>query len=384
MREFTIGLVVNPVSGMGGAVGLKGTDGEDTLRRAIALGATPRAPGRAAAFMSRLQPVARRLLVLTAPGEMGEGIVRASGGDVAIEVVGDPGTRDARTTREDTIAFVRAVMDRVQLLVFVGGDGTARDVLDALGQDASRVPVIGVPAGVKIHSSVFGVHPGDVALLVMKFLAGEIGTTTGEVMDINEDMFRNNRVESRLFGYLTVPCEPAYMQGSKQGSPVAASDEENKARIAAHVVAMMEPGTCYFVGPGSTTKPILDLLGLDKTLLGVDAVLGDTLVGKDLNEAGILALLERLGSSGTTAKIVMTVIGSQGFLFGRGNLQFSPSVIRRVGVENIIIVVTRHKHASLPGGVMRNDTGDPDLDDSMRGYYRVLVDEGEYKITRLA
>jgi predicted polyphosphate/ATP-dependent NAD kinase len=227
------------------------------------------------------------------------------------------------------------------------------------------------------------VTPRDAALAVLKFLAGEIGLGDGEVMDIDEDAFRHDKVEAKLYGYLPVPQEPAYLQGSKQGSPAGLSDEENKERIADHVVAAMEPGTCYIIGPGSTTKPILEKLGLRKTLLGVDAVLDSKLVGTDVNEAGILEIIEKMHREGHPLKLILTVIGAQGFLFGRGNLPFTPEVIRKIGVANISIILTRHKHAMLPDGKMRNDTRDPVLDAEMRGLYRVMVDDGEYKIVML-
>lgn len=384
-KEFTIGLVVNPVAGMGGSVGLKGTDGKEILDHALQLGAIPRAPQRACEFIDKLLPIRARAKFITPGGSMGGSLLEKVDPPLDVDVLGGyaapPGSV---TTGEDTARFVAAVKDKVSIIAFAGGDGTARDVLDGMARGSGeQCPVIGIPAGVKIHSAVFGVTPADAALVVLKFLAGEIGLGDGEVMDINEDAFRRGRVEARLYGYLRIPQEPAFVQGSKQGSPSVVSDEENKDRIAEHVVATMEPGTCYVVGPGSTTKPILDKLGLQKTLLGVDAVLDGKLAGADLNEAGLLELISRMHREGVQVKLVITVIGAQGFLFGRGNLQFSPDVIRAIGLENIKIVLTRNKLASLPGGQLRNDTRDPALDAEMRGLYRVMVDDGEYKLVKL-
>ncbi len=384
-KEFTIGLVVNPVAGMGGSVGLKGTDGREILDHAIQLGAIPRAPQRARDFVDKLLSIHARARFLTPGGDMGASVLRAVYPPLDIEALDGYGGRpDAGTTGEDTARFVAAVKGKVDIIAFAGGDGTARDVLDGMARGSGEpCPAIGVPAGVKIHSGVFGVTPAHAALVVLKFLAGEIGLGDGEVMDIDEEAFRRGRVEAKLYGYLRIPQEPAFMQGSKQGSPTGLSDDENKDRLAEHVAASMEPGTCYIVGPGSTTKPILDKLGLEKTLLGVDAVLDGKLVGTDLNEAGILALIKRVNSEGKQVKLVITVIGAQGFLFGRGNLQFSPDVIRAIGLDNIVIVLTRAKLASIPGGKMKNDTRDAALDAEMHGLYRVLVDEGEYKIVKL-
>jgi predicted polyphosphate/ATP-dependent NAD kinase len=385
-REFTIGFVVNPIAGMGGTVGLKGTDGE-ILDQAIALGAVPHAGQRGIEFLGALESIYGRATFITAAGDMGEICFEAlDNPDISVEIV--PTSTEARigqTTPGDTIKFVLAVRDWASIIAFVGGDGTARDVFEGLGMAAtSHVPVIGIPAGVKIHSGVFAIHPADAASIVLAYFRGEIGTGEAEVMDIDEDAFRDNRLDAKLYGYLLIPQAPAFLQGTKEGSATGSSEEENKDRIAEFVVNRMDPATCYIVGPGSTTKPILDKLGLSKTLLGVDAVLGGQQIGADLNEAQLLDLIGIMKEQGTLIEIVMTVIGNQGFLFGRGNLQFSPTVIREIGLDRIRIVMTLGKYATLPGGKLRNDSRDPSLDAEMKGYYRVLVDEGEYRIVEVS
>jgi predicted polyphosphate/ATP-dependent NAD kinase len=384
-REFTIGFVVNPIAGMGGSVGLKGTDGE-ILDQAIALGAVPSAGQRGIEFLQALEQIYGRATFITAGGVMGEACFEAlDNPDISVEIV--PAETEAQvgqTTPRDTIDFVRVARDRVTIIAFVGGDGTARDVLEGLGMDTtSHVPVIGIPAGVKIHSGVFAIHPADAASIVLAYLAGQIGTGEAEVMDIDEDAFRDNRLDAKLHGYLLIPQAPAFLQGTKEGSATGSSEEENKDRIAEFLVAKMDPVACYIIGPGSTTKPILDKLGLSKTLLGVDAVLGGRQVGTDMNEAQLLDLIGSMKEQGTPIELVTTVIGNQGFLFGRGNLQFSPAVIREIGLDRIRIVMTLGKFATLPGGKLRNDTHDSALDAEMKGFYRVLVDEGEYRIVEV-
>ncbi|MHA1683667.1 MAG: ATP-NAD kinase family protein [Promethearchaeota archaeon] len=380
--EFKIGFVVNPIAGMGGSVGLKGTDGEAILEKALQLGAKPVSGERAKEFIHNLKPASSRIGIVTPEGDMGVRWFEDAGWN--IETWHAPPRSSARSTPGDTVAFIRDIKESVDLIVFVGGDGTARNVLDGMKSGVeSIVPVIGVPAGVKIHSSIFGINPRDAAMLTLKFFSGELGTTEGEVMDIDEDAFRHNRVQSRLYGYLNVPYEPAFLQGMKVGSPATISDEENKQRIATYLLKHIESADIlYIIGPGSTTKPIFDALGLEKTLLGVDAIRGGKLAGRDLNAMQIMDLIksQERESDSNGVKLVVTVIGSQGFVFGRGNLQFTPEVIRAIGLENIIIIMTRHKLASLPNGKLRNDTRDPQLDEEMRGYYRVLVDAGEYKI----
>ena len=265
------------------------------------------------------------------------------------------------------------VQHGLDLLIFCGGDGTARDVLDAVDQE---VPVLGVPTGVKMHSAVFAVNPRAAARVAMGFLSGELPVREAEVMDVDEEAFRAGRLSARLYGYMLVPYEPELVQGTKVASPATADEEENKLAIARQVVEEMEPGVIYVVGPGTTTKPILELLGLEKTLLGVDVICDGRLLAKDANEAQILRLVR-----GRKAKIIVTPIGGQGFIFGRGNQQISPEVIRAVGLDNIIVVATKSKLRGLRA--LRVDTGDPELDEALRGYMRVVADYGEEVVMRV-
>ena len=364
-----LGLIVNPIAGMGGAVGLKGTDGEEVLRKAIELGAKPVAPGRAKEFLRALEPMKGKIELLAGAGLMGE--LEALECGYKPLVIGE---RKERTTAEDTRAIARQMVERgVDLLVFCGGDGTARDVLDAVDQ---QVPVLGVPTGVKMHSAVFAVNPRAAARVAMGFLSGELPVREAEVMDVDEEAFRQGRVSARLYGYLLTPYEPSLVQSMKVASSTAPDEEANKLAIARQVVEDMEPGVIYIVGPGTTTRPILELLGLEKTLLGVDVVCDGRLLAKDANEAEILRLIR-----GRRAKIIVTPIGGQGFIFGRGNQQISPRVIRAVGRDNIIVVATKAKLRGLK--VLRVDTGDPELDEALKGYIRVIADYGEEVVMRV-
>jgi predicted polyphosphate/ATP-dependent NAD kinase len=259
----------------------------------------------------------------------------------------------------------------VELLLFVGGDGTARDIYEAIGEG---VPVLGIPAGVKMHSSVYAVNPRRAAELVEAFLAGDAPLAQTEVMDIDEAQFREGRLSAQLYGYLSVPYAERLVQGAKIASTGA---EDSPLPIAEYVVETMEDGFTYILGPGSTVKAIGDELGIDKTLLGVDVVHQGKLVGKDLNEAQLLALIE-----GKPVKLVVTVIGGQGYVFGRGNQQISPAVIRQVGRENVIIVATKSKLGALEGPLLA-DTGDPDCDTYLSGYVRVVTGYGVFTSRKL-
>jgi len=355
-----LGLIVNPVAGMGGSVGLKGTDGT-MYRKALALGAEPVTPARTRDLLAHIQHK-DDVSLLVAPGEMGEQHVE---GFVPFKVVGETGQE---TSAKDTERIAREMVDRgIELLIFVGGDGTARDICDAID---SRVPVVAVPAGVKVFSAAFAVSARAAAEMIDAFLEGST-VTEEEVLDIDEEAFREDRLASRLYGYLLVPEVRQFLQPGKAASSVGKTAAQSKQEIATYVVEGMDPETLYLLGPGTTLKAIADELGVDKTLLGVDAVHARALVGKDVNEKGILDLLEGYGKS----KIMVTPIGGNGFILGRGSKQFTPEVIRQVDASNIVVVGTRDKVSQLE--CLRVDTGDLELDERFRGYVRVTVGYGE-------
>ena len=355
-----MGLIVNPIAGMGGRLGLKGTDGE-AYRRALEMGARPVAPARAVEFL-RLLPSGVRLL--TAPGLMGEREAEEAGIEGLAEVVGCA-PRERPTTAEDTRRCAAAMEGSVFLLVFVGGDGTARDVLSAVDE---RMVMLGVPSGVKMYSGVFAATPAVAARAVERFLRGEVGVTRAEVMDVDEEAFRADQLRVKVYGTALVPDLEEVVTVGKDATTW--SEEEIEA-VADYVVENMRPCALYLLGPGTTVAAIARRLGVKKTLLGVDAVHDGQVVGLDLNEPQILRLLENYGR----AFIVVSPIGGQGFIFGRGNQQLSPEVIRRVGTQNVIIVAARTKAARLRQ--LRVDTGDPTLDEALRGYRRVIVGYGQ-------
>jgi predicted polyphosphate/ATP-dependent NAD kinase len=347
-----VGFIVNPIAGMGGAVGLKGTDGRAVLERAIALGAKFVAPVRAESFLSGLKPFEGMLQLIVGAGSMGEEEARNCG--FKFEVLGE---KRNETSAEDTIETARKILESsADLLVFCGGDGTARDVLKAIG---TKIPALGVPTGVKMHSAVFALEPRVAARIAIEFLCGELPLREAEVMDVDEEAFRNGRVSAQLYGYMLTPYEPFLVQGAKIASPMTESEMRNQAAIAIYVIENMETDVVYIVGPGTTTRTIGDLLDLEKTLLGVDLFLNRKLIAKDVNEEQILKEIK-----GRKARIIVTPIGGQGFIFGRGNQQISPKVIRQVGLDNIVVVSTEAKLGRLRS--LRVDTGDPSLDDEFR------------------
>lgn len=381
-----LGLIINPIAGMGGRVGLKGTDGADILRRAVELGARPEAPKRAMAALEVLSSIKHEIDLLTYPGDMGENQARAVGfSTVVLDARADDAGNGNRvwepgyTTPQDTERAAREMLQAgVDLILFAGGDGTARNIYNAVGD---KVPVLGIPAGVKIHSSVFATSPKDAGQLAARFLTGEVQVIKdAEVMDLDEHAFREGRVTARLYGYVRVPYEEQLVQNLKSGSTeseLAALDG-----IADRIIEDMEPDVAYIIGPGTTTRPIMEKLGLEATLLGVDVVLNKQLLVADANEEQLLRILH--GEDGVKgAKIIVTIIGGQGYVFGRGNQQLSLEVIRKVGKDNIRIVATRAKLNALNRRPLLVDTGDDELNQMLKGYYHILVSydrEVMYKI----
>lgn len=362
----TIGLIVNPVAGMGGAVGLKGTDGKQILDQAVALGAKPVAKKRAETFLSELSTAKRHLKLVVGAGEMGENEAKKQ--KYAYIVVGETKTE---TTAQDTQSVAKAILERgVDLLVFCGGDGTTRDIQKAVD---NNLPVLGVPTGVKMHSALFAVSPQGAARVAIQFLWGGLPVREAEVMDVDEQAFRQGHVSAELFGYMLSPFEPHLIQGNKMASPMTENEVENQAAIAVYIIEEMQPNILYIVGPGTTTRTIADLLDQKKTLLGVDLFLNKKIVFKDVNEKQILQ-----ETNNKLAKIIVTPIGGQGFIFGRGNQQISNLVIRKVGLDNISVIATKSKLDKLKS--LRVDTGDHELDCAFKTRGVVVVTD--YKTTQ--
>ena len=375
-----LGLIVNPVAGIGGRVGLKGSDGVEVQRRARALGAVPQSLDRAVQALERLRGVGMDALeIVTCPREMGEDAARACG--FAPTVLCADAIRPGATTAADTIRAAREMQRlRVDLLLFAGGDGTARDIYTAVGSD---VPALGIPAGVKIHSAVYAAHPAGAGELAALALQEKTTWREAEVMDVDEAALRQGVVSTRLYGVLRVPFRRGLLQGLK--TPSGPGDAAAMDAVAAAVVRRMDahPDALYVVGPGSTTRAIAARLGLgaEKTLIGVDVIAGGRIVAADVNEDQLLALL---APPTVEAYIVVTPIGGQGFLFGRGNQPISPRVIACVGRERIIVVSTPGKIHALGGRPLRVDTSDRAVDEMLSGYVRVTTGYGEQIVYRVA
>jgi len=367
-----IGLIVNPIAGIGGRVGLKGSDGENIQQRAYALGAEPQSNLRAASALEVLMHLHGTFKLFTPPGPMGENVACQYGFNP--EVIGKLplGT----TSAEDTRCLAKAMLDiPVELLLFAGGDGTARDIYIAVG---TKLPVLGIPAGVKIHSAVFATSPRNAGEIATAYLLGKrIALRESEVIDLDEDSYRDGIFTTRLSGYLDVPYLPHLLQNRKVPTPAAESIRVQA--IAADVIENLQAGWFYVIGPGTTTREITKQLGFPKTLVGVDVYTKEGVVALDVSESRLLALLEN-----QPAKIIVTPIGGQGFIFGRGNQQISPKVIRAIGRENIIVVSLSEKLNALQGEPLLVDTGEPEVDEILAGYMPIVTGYREKVVYRVA
>lgn len=367
-----VGFLVNPIAGMGGKVGLKGTDGKaDEARR---LGAAPLAGEHAGIMLAALQDLLKKepanIEWLTCSGAMGA------------ESLGDAGFKfhivhmpSKRTSSKDTLAATKKFLEgKADIIVFCGGDGTARDICSIAKRAA---PILGIPSGVKMHSGVFGVTPAKTAEALAGFVSGELKSAAVEIMDLDEDKYRQGEWIVRHYDSALTPFESTLVQTSKM-MVEEASDAEILEEIGDYIKELVteEPETLFLLGPGGTTEAIGNVLGLDKTLLGIDAHADKKQVGKDLNEEGLLKLLNIYNKT----KLILSPIGSQGFVLGRGNLQLSPQVIRKIGRGNIMVVSTPAKLARTP--LLRFDTGDAALDTELagRGYFSVVMG---YRLSRL-
>lgn len=362
-----IGLIVNPIAGMGGSTGLKGTDG--MVQEAIKRGAKPNSPGRAIRALEVLADIKTDFVLMCAKGSLGQEEALNSGFCpelIDIQIQGNS---------EDTKALCREFLkNEVDAIIFAGGDGTARDILDII-QD--QVVVVGIPAGVKIHSGVFAQKPEYAGKIMRRFIRGDLsGTMLAEVMDIDEELYRQGIVSSKLYGYMKVPFDNKLLQGKKSGS--LPSEAANQQSMAWDITDSMDQDTIYLVGPGSTTSHIMKTLDLEYTLIGIDAVLNKSLIAQDLSEQGILELIGKFPDH--KIKLILTPIGGQGIILGRGNQQISSKILMHIEKKDIIVMASKNKLAQLRGRAFILDTGDDKIDKKLSGYLNVVTGYREYVV----
>lgn len=360
---FKLGVIVNPFAGIGGALALKGSDGAEIREKALAMGAEKKANEKMAKALSILEALSGQFTVVTAAGDMGASVCESLG--IPFEVIYSPDSE--QTEGEDSERAAKAMVEaNVDLLLFAGGDGTARNICSVVG---TQVPVLGVPAGCKIHSGVYCVSPSAAGQVVSQMIAGElVSEMDAEVRDIDENAFREGKVIAKHYGEMRVPAELTYVQAVKMGG------KEDEALvlddIAAYISEIMdeEPETYFVMGSGSTVGSVMEFLELDNTLLGVDIVKNREVVANDVTAPELLALTQ-----GKPTKVILTVIGGQGHILGRGNQQLSPAFIRQIGKQNMLIVATKQKLQALNGKPLRLDSSDATLDTELAGAFTVIT-----------
>ncbi len=335
-----IGFLINPIAGMGGRVGLHGTDG-DLATRAIERGATSHSRKRARITLAELSSVSN-IEFLTPRGAMG--------GELLVELQNEKTylphvsltdfTPGSDTSSEDTRSVISEFQsENVDLILFAGGDGTARDIFNVVGD---RIPMLGIPSGVKMRSGVFGLHPGDVAEILKRLVAQEKPQySTAEILDLG--IGSTDYSASEFFGVARTPSAPDLIQRSK--SSHSSTSETGLKELAIHYANNLKQETLYLFGPGGTTQLILQAAQPDQRFdaAGVHALFNGDVVGSDLGEDAILELLDRYAN----VQLVVGVIGGQGYLFGRGNQQLSAAVIDRIGWDRIFIIASSAKLLEL-------------------------------------
>jgi predicted polyphosphate/ATP-dependent NAD kinase len=370
---FGLGLLINPYAGVGGPAAQKGSDSAAVQSAASQGQLALTAPKRAATFLKALAAQEQNFELATVAGAMGEDACRALGLDYTLVEHAPASPSDYRDTEEAAAQLAACGID---LLVFVGGDGTARDVCRVLGESQL---VLGVPAGVKMHSGVYAVNPQAAAEVVKQMIAGElVNVDEREVRDIDEEAFRQGTVKSRFFGVMQVPDEVRYVQQVKQGGQEV--EELVLADIAADFAERLEDDTLYIFGPGSTTHNVLKNLQWPSTLLGVDVFRDEQVLKNDASADDLQVILAE--HDGPVA-LYITAIGGQGHILGRGNQQLSPAVLRRVGRDNIHVLATKTKLKNLAGRPLLIDTGDPELDEGWQGYIKVITGYRDTVLYRL-
>lgn len=372
MKLSKIGFIVNPIAGMGGKVGLKGTDG--VFRQAMKLGAKPIAHIKAEEtikeFISNFSN--NNIHWYTCSGLMGAEELK-NAGIKKIEIVYTAPNKI--TTSSDTKNACKELLKKpIDLILFCGGDGTARDIFEIV---ETKLPILGIPSGVKMHSGVFGINTSASAKMLHEFVNNRLTIGDAEIMDLDEERYRKGEWNIKLFGIAKGIIEPTYVQVGKTTFE-SVSDDVIKDELAEHILDEIEQNSdfLFLFGPGGTIDYITKKLEIKNTLLGIDAVYKKKVAGSDLSEEGILKLLKIYPK----AKIILSPIGSQGFILGRGNLQLSPRVIKKIGLDNIIVISTPSKLLSTP--VIRVDTGDKELDSLFAKKEFMMVIIG-YRLSRV-
>jgi predicted polyphosphate/ATP-dependent NAD kinase len=386
--SFTFGLLVNPLAGIGGPAGLKGSDHADTASIASERGVLPKASLRLIAVLEGLKAlldsgVISSIKFITASGQMGEDSFESYENSFSVETVYQS---PMMTCAEDTRNATKSIIEHsIDMLLFVGGDGTARDVYEVLGSEQS---VLGIPAGVKMHSGVFAVTPRAVVSVIESMAQRKlVAAKMAEVRDIDETAFLQGKVKTRYYGEMLIPDDQLLVQSVKCSGML--DDELMLEELCAFMSEELETETLYVLGSGGTLRALKERVGIEEpTLLGVDVCyVSDagvaSVVALDVHESQLYELMQGYSA----CKIVLSVIGGQGIVLGRGNQQISPRVIQQAGIENLQFISTQEKIKALNGRALRVDSGSDELDKALSGIHKIICGYDDailYEISYLA
>ena len=373
-----IGVIANPDAGLGGRLGLKGSDGQAELARSK--GAEDRSGPRLESMLRHFSRIHRdestEIEWITSSGRMGTEWIPD---ELQIGTISEVHQSSGNTSASDTQAAVAMLLEHgIDLLVYSGGDGTTRDIVSSLSDSESpELPVIGVPSGVKMHSGCFASSPKAAAEVLSAWIHGDLLVSSTEVLDLDEELYRKGKWVVRLYAEAFSPNSPRWMQGSKELIQTE-SEEDIIVGLSDHIEeSISEEGRLVIWGSGGTLREIGGNIGFELTTLGIDATIGSEQVGTDLAESGIIELLE---SHDGPVTLLLSPMGGQGFLIGRGNLQLSPAVLSSIGIENILGVVTPAKLLTVRA--LRIETGDESLDEEFASKRYMKVLQG-YRTTRI-
>ena len=382
-----LGLVVNPDAGLGGKLGYKGSDGR--AKEARNAGAIDRSGPRMNEALANLDELLSSSLNRTSAkptivcysGRMGNTwLTKTNSFD--LEIIGET---PVETSADDTIRLVDDLIDAgIDGILYAGGDGTTRDIANALKisesngkTEATKTPLIGVPAGVKMHSGCFATTPKAAAEVTLAFILGDLMVAITEIMDLDEEVYLKGEWRVRMYAEAYTPSSPKYMQGAKE-QVERESEAETIEGMADHVKNLIDDDDSLMVvfGSGGTMRQIGKHLGYELTLLGID-IYENGNIHNDLNEQGLLDLIKNHTGK---VQLLLSPMGGQGFLIGRGNLQLSADVLREIGIENILGIATPAKLLGLSS--VRIDTGDATLDAEFQTRKFIKLLQG-YRVTRV-
>ncbi len=363
-----IGFLVNPIAGLGGKKAWKGTDDIEQAWDFFEQGEEYSFERVQQALKSIPPQLPLHFYYCDDP--MGANIIDDF--EINKEIVYSP--VEDRTSSEDTKSACKVFLEKeVDLIIFVGGDGTARDVTSIIGD---KIPVLGIPSGVKMFSGCFLYRPQDLGEILDEMVHGETVLAPEDVMDVNEELFRENKVQARLYGQLMVPQKLGLIQGGKVSSSVDSPDIYSS--ISLELKEESDVLKDFVVlGTGSTVFHVMKELGVDKTLLGVDLLSEGKIIARDVNEEGLFEL-----TKGKDIKIILTPIGGQGFLLGRGNQQISSRVLKNAQSFEFLIVSTENKLDTIEKLEIDLDE-QVDIPDIRYNYIRVLTGYHQYAMKEI-